>query len=115
MRRSFLRKSAAPKKRVKTAGKSVTPVREGAKATGNAGAAPLTEAQASKSSSMSRMKAPKPKKIRKEELNFSVTQAFRRKFKQAAREAGHKKSVFLEILLMHWEECEQIPPSGASL
>ena len=108
-------KSAAPKKRVKPSGKSVTPVRVGAKASGNASASPLTEAQASKSPSMSRMKAPKPKKIRKEELTFSVTEAFRRKFKQAAREAGHKKSVFLEILLLHLEECEQLPPSGASL
>lgn len=77
--------------------------------------APVAEAPASKRISTSSTKMLKPKKIRKEEFSFSVTEAFRKKFKQAAKEAGHKKSDFLQILLLHWEERQQKPPSGASL
>ncbi len=77
--------------------------------------APVAEAPASKRISKSSTKMLKPKKIRKEEFSFSVTEAFRKKFKQAAKEAGHKKSEFLQILLLHWEEGQKKPPSGASL
>ena len=86
-----------------------------AKTTVKVAAAPLAEASTSKQISTSSKKPPKPKKLRKEELSFSVTQAFRKQFKQAAKEAGHKKSNFLQILLLHWEERQPKPPSGASL
>jgi hypothetical protein len=114
MRRSPLKKSVPPKKSAKTARK---PARQGsvtAKTTVKV-AAPLAEAPASKRVSTSSTKKLKPKKIRKEEFSFSVTEAFRKKFKQVAKEAGHKKSEFLQILLLHWEERQQKPPSGASL
>ena len=114
MRRSPLKKPASPKKSAKAARK---PARQGsvtAKTTVKV-AAPAAEAPASKRISTSSTKMLKPKKIRKEEFSFSVTEAFRKKFKQAAKEAGHKKSEFLQILLLHWEERQQKPPSGASL
>lgn len=104
----------SPRKSAKATRK---PARQGsvtAKTTVKA-AAPVAEAPASKRISTSSTKMLKPKKIRKEEFSFSVTEAFRRKFKQAAKEAGHKKSEFLQILLLHWEERQKKPPSGASL
>lgn len=114
MRRPPLKKPASPRKSAKAARK---PARQGsvtAKTTVKA-AVPVAEAPASKRISTSGTKMLKPKKIRKEEFSFSVTQAFRKQFKQAAKEAGHKKSEFLQILLLHWEERQQKPPSGASL
>lgn len=114
MRRSPLKKSVSPKKSVKAARK---PARQGSVTATTTGkvAAPAAEAPASKRISTSSTKMLKPKKIRKEEFSFSVTEAFRKKFKQAAKEAGHKKSEFLQILLLHWEERQKKPPSGASL
>ncbi|MFM7303475.1 MAG: hypothetical protein ACKO4X_09145 [Alphaproteobacteria bacterium] len=73
------------------------------------------EAPVTKPQPISSKKRLKPKKIRKEEISFSVPQTFRKKFKQAAKEAGHKKSEFLQILLLHWEERQRKPPSGDSL
>ena len=109
-----MKKLVSPKKSAKTARK---PARQGsvtAKTTVKA-AVPVAQAPASKRISTSCTKMLKPKKIRKEEFSFSVTEAFRKKFKQAAKEAGHKKSEFLQILLLHWEEGQKKPPSGASL
>ncbi|MCA3356800.1 MAG: hypothetical protein ING02_02295 [Roseomonas sp.] len=109
-----MKKSASPRKSAKAARK---PARQGS-VTANASvkvAAPVVEAPASKRISASSTKMLEPKKIRKEEFSFSVTEAFRKKFKQAAKEAGHKKSEFLQILLLHWEEGQKKPPSGASL
>ena len=45
-----------------------------------------------------------PKKIRKEDFNFSVTPEFRKRFKKAAKDAGHKKAEFLQILLASWQD-----------
>ena len=109
-----MKKLVSPKKSAKAARKparrgSVTPK------TSVKVAAPVAEAPASKRFSTSSKKMLKPKKICKEEFSFSVTQAFRKQFKQAAKEAGHKKSEFLQILLLHWEERQKKPPSGASL
>ncbi|MCA3391543.1 MAG: hypothetical protein INF47_04905 [Roseomonas sp.] len=109
-----MKKLVSPKKSAKAARK---PARQGsvtAKTTVKV-AAPAAEAPASKRISTSSKKMLKPKKISKEEFSFSVTQAFRKQFKQAAKEAGHKKSEFLQILLLHWEEGQKKPPSGASL
>jgi hypothetical protein len=75
----------------------------------------IAEPPATKQDSKSSTTTLKPKKIREEDFSFSVTEAFRKNFKQAAKEAGHKKSDFLQILLLHWEERQQKPPSGASL
>ena len=109
-----MKKLASPKKSVKADRKPVRQRSVTAKTTVNA-AVPVAEAPASKRISTSGTKMLKSKKIRKEEFSFSVTEAFRKKFKQAAKEAGHKKSDFLQILLLHWEERQQKPPSGASL
>jgi hypothetical protein len=114
MRRPPLKKPVPSKTSSKTTRK---PTRQGsvtAKTTVKA-AVPVAEAPASKRISTSSKKMLKPKKICKEEFSFSVTQAFRKQFKQAAKEAGHKKSEFLQILLLHWEEGQKKPPSGASL
>jgi hypothetical protein len=43
-------------------------------------------------------------KIRKEDFSFSVTPEFRKKFKKAAKDAGHKKAEFLQILLASWQD-----------
>ncbi|MCA3415077.1 MAG: hypothetical protein INF84_10795 [Roseomonas sp.] len=51
-----------------------------------------------------RGKSLKPPKIRKEDFNFSVTPEFRKKFKKAAKDAGHKKAEFLQILLASWQD-----------
>ena len=114
MRRPPLKKLASPKKSVKADRKPARQRSVTAKTTVKV-AAPVAEAPASKRISKSSTKMLKPKKIRKEEFSFSVTEAFRKKFKQAAKEAGHKKSEFLQILLLHWEEGQKNPPSGASL
>ncbi len=54
--------------------------------------------------SPTRGKPLKPPKIRKEDFIFSVTPEFRKKFKNAAKDAGHKKAEFLQILLASWQE-----------
>lgn len=54
--------------------------------------------------SPTRGKSLKPPKIRKEDFNFSVTPEFRKKFKEAAKDAGHKKAEFLQILLASWQD-----------
>ena len=109
-----MKKPVPSKTSSKTARK---PARQGSATAKNSEklAAPVAEAPLSKRISTSSTKMLKPKKIRKEEFSFSVTEAFRKKFKQAAKEAGHKKSEFLQILLLHWEERQKKPPSGASL
>lgn len=62
-----------------------------------------------KKNSSQREKAIKPLKIRKEEFSFLVTPEFRKKFKKVAKEAGHKKADFLQILLAHWQERNPAP------
>jgi hypothetical protein len=47
---------------------------------------------------------PEKPKIRKEEFIFSVTPEFRKRFKKAAKDAGHKKAEFLQILLASWQD-----------
>jgi len=54
--------------------------------------------------SPTRGKSLKPPKIRKEEFIFSVTPEFRKRFKKAAKDAGHKKAEFLQILLASWQD-----------
>jgi hypothetical protein len=54
--------------------------------------------------SPTRGKPLKPPKIRKEDFIFSVTPEFRKKFKKAAKDAGHKKGEFMQILLASWQE-----------
>jgi hypothetical protein len=46
----------------------------------------------------------KPRKLHKEDFSFSVTPEFRKRFKKAAKEAGHKKAEFLQILLASWQD-----------
>jgi len=108
-------KTGFTQKTTKAIRKPVAPARGTRKIAGKAAAVPLTEAPVTKPQSTPGENPRKPKKIRKEEISFSVTQAFRKKFKQAAKEAGHKKSDFLQILLLHWEERQKKPPSGESL
>ncbi len=110
-----MKKPASPRKSAKAVRKPKPPARVASKTAGQAAAALLAEARATRQDSVSPIKALKPKKARKEEFSFSVTQAFRKKFKQAAKEAGHKKSDFLQMLLLQWEERQKKPPSGASL
>jgi hypothetical protein len=110
-----LQKPGSPKQSAKAIRNPATPTKKLRETADRVGAPPLTELPISRPQPISSKKALKPKKIRKEEISFSVTQAFRKKFKQAAKEAGHKKSDFLQILLLHWEERQQKPPSGASL
>ncbi|MFM7778023.1 MAG: hypothetical protein ACKPB8_04555 [Alphaproteobacteria bacterium] len=110
-----MRKPASPPKTTRSVRKPVAPARVARKIAGKAAAVPLTEAPATKPQPISSKNPTKPKKIRKEDISFSVPQAFRKKFKQAAKEAGHKKSDFLQILLLHWEERQRKPPSGDSL
>ncbi|MCA3417337.1 MAG: hypothetical protein INF88_00440 [Roseomonas sp.] len=62
-----------------------------------------------KKNSSHREKAIKPPKIRKEEFSFLVTPEFRKRFKKAAKEAGHKKADFLQILLARWQERNPAP------
>ena len=54
--------------------------------------------------SPTRGKSLKSPKLRKEDFNFSVTPEFRKKFKKAAKDAGHKKGEFLQILLASWQD-----------
>ena len=110
-----MNKPASPKKSTKAVRKPAATAKVARKTAGKAAAVPLTEAPVTKPQSTPGKNPRKPKKIRKEEISFSVTQAFRKKFKQAAKEAGHKRSDFLQILLLHWEERQQTPPSGARL
>lgn len=110
-----MKKPASPKKTTKAVRKLAAPAREGLKIADKVAAVPLTEAPVTKSQPITSKNPRKPKSIRREEISFSVPQAFRKKFKQAAKEAGHKKSEFLQILLLHWEEGHKKPPSGASL
>ena len=51
-----------------------------------------------------RRKSLRSPKIRKEDFSFSVTPEFRKKFKKAAKDAGHKKAEFLQILLASWQD-----------
>jgi lipoate-protein ligase A len=115
MRRPFLKKPASPQKSIKPAQKPVTARRKVATTANRPAAAPLAEAPSAKRGNVSNTKTLKPEKIKKEEFSFSVTETFRKKFKQAAKKAGVKKSDFLQILLAHWEDRQQKPPSGASL
>ena len=62
-----------------------------------------------KKNSSQHEKAIKPPRIRKEEFSFLVTPEFRKRFKKAAKEAGHKKADFLQILLAHWQERNPAP------
>ncbi len=110
-----MRKPASPSKTTRSVRKPVAPARVARKIAGKAAAVPLAEAPVTKPQPISSKNPRKPKKIRKEDISFSVPQAFRKKFKQAAKEAGHKKSDFLQILLLHWEERQKKPPSGESL
>ncbi len=110
-----MKKLVSSKKSNKAAQGSVHQAGAAAKTVDKAAVNPLAKATAPNKISTSSKKPPKPKKIRKEELSLSVTQAFRKQFKQAAKEAGYKKSDFLRILLLHWEERQQKPPSGARL
>jgi hypothetical protein len=110
-----LQKPGSPKQSAKAIRNPATPAKKLRETADRVGAPPLAEAPISRLQPISSKKALKPKKTRKEEISFSVTQAFRKKFKQAAKEAGHKRSDFLQILLLHWEERQQTPPSGASL
>jgi hypothetical protein len=110
-----LKKPASPKKTTKAIRKPVAPARGTRKIAGKVAAVPLTEAPVTKPQPITSKNPRKPKRIRKEEISFSVPQAFRKKFKQASKEAGHKKSDFLQILLLHWEERQKKPPSGESL
>ena len=57
-----------------------------------------------KKPSPSRPKSPTPPKMRKEDLSFSVTPEFRKRFKKAAKQAGQKKAEFLQILLTSWQD-----------
>jgi len=110
-----LEKLALPKNPAKVARRPAGPAKVAPRTAGKAAAAPVAEAPVTKPQPISDKKSPRPKKIRKEEIIFSVTQAFRKKFKQAAKESGYKKSDFLQILFLHWEEGQQKRPSGASL
>ncbi len=110
-----MKKPASPKKTTKAVRKPAAPARGARKIVDKVAAVPLTEAPVTKPQPITSKNPRKPKSIRKEEISFSVPQAFRKKFKQAAKEAGHKKSDFLQILLLHWEERQQKRPSGESL
>ena len=57
-----------------------------------------------KTAALTRGKSLRPPKIRKEDFSFSVTPEFRKKFKEAAKDAGHKKAEFLQILLASWQD-----------
>jgi hypothetical protein len=57
-----------------------------------------------KTAALTRGKSLRPPRIRKEDFRFSVTPEFRKKFKKAAKDAGHKKAEFLQILLASWQD-----------
>ena len=110
-----MKKPASPNLPAKVVRKPAGPAKVARQTAGKAAAEPAAEAPVTKPQPIAGKKPLKPKKIRKEDISFSVTQAFRKKFKQAAKEAGYKKSDFLQILFLHWEERQQKRPSGASL
>ena len=90
--------SARPKKVTAAGGKSLTKKKHQSETN----TAPIPEKPTT--ASPNRSKSPTPPKIRKEDLSFSVTPEFRKKFKKAAKEAGKKKVDFLQILLTSWQD-----------
>ncbi len=89
---------AKPKKVTVVGGKSLT------KKNNQNAAKEFRSPEKPKIAALTRGKSLRPPKIRKEDFSFSVTPEFRKKSKEAAKDAGHKKAKFLQILLASWQD-----------